>query len=193
MPTVEPSRPRLRNAAATKQDILRAATSAFLEESYENVGVRQIAARAGVDVALINRYFGSKRQLFIQVLKGCEDEIAHSIKPACLAAHYTNIVLQQGLNDDRGDIERLLIILRSASSPEAAEIVRETLRDDVLAPSAALLDGPDAEVRASLSMAVWIGVTVLRNIMLVAPISDATSDLIRQRLTKLFDAALSPP
>jgi AcrR family transcriptional regulator len=191
MPPVQPSTPRLRNAAATKLDILTAATAAFLEESFENVGVRQIAASAGVDVALISRYFGSKRQLFIEVLKGCDDRIAPAIQPAGLAAHYADAVLQQGLNDGRGDVQRLLIILRSASSPEAAEIVRETLRDNVLAPSAALLEGPDAEVRASLSMAVWIGVTVLRNVMLVPPISDAASDLVRQRLIKLFDAALS--
>src|SRR3546814_13123254 len=61
---------RTRNAAATRHAILLAATGRFLQDSYESVGLRDIARDAGIDVALVIRYFGSKEDLFAQVLRG---------------------------------------------------------------------------------------------------------------------------
>lgn len=184
--------PRAKNAAATRLAILQAATAGFVQESYENVGLRDIAASASVDVALVNRYFGSKKQLFAEVLRGCEDNVLPAgMTTADLPAYYADVVLRQERNDERGDVERLMIILRSASSPEAAGIVRDTLRNDVLLPLAALLEGDDADTRASLSMAVWIGTAILRNVMALAPLSDANCGMVHARLVKLFDAALA--
>ena len=57
-----------RNPIATRAAILDAARDRFLRESYDSVGLRDIAARAGVDVALIGRYFGGKEGLFREVL-----------------------------------------------------------------------------------------------------------------------------
>ena len=51
---------RTRNAAATRDSILTAARGRFLADSYEAVGLRDIAGDAGVDVALVGRYFGGK-------------------------------------------------------------------------------------------------------------------------------------
>ena len=56
----EPAPPRGRNAAATRQAILDSARWCFSRDGYDQVGVRDIAARAGADPALVNRYFGSK-------------------------------------------------------------------------------------------------------------------------------------
>ena len=50
---------RPRDAGRTRKAILRAARELFARASYENVQTRQIAALAGVDAALLNRYFGS--------------------------------------------------------------------------------------------------------------------------------------
>ena len=61
---------RARNAAATRHSILVAATRRFLQDSYECVGLRDIAGDVGVDVALVSRYFGSKEELFREVLRG---------------------------------------------------------------------------------------------------------------------------
>src|SRR3546814_4650837 len=65
---------RTRNAAATRHAILLAATGRFLQDSYECVGLRDIARDAGIDVALVSRYFGSKEELFAQVLRGEGEE-----------------------------------------------------------------------------------------------------------------------
>ncbi|MCA9878016.1 MAG: helix-turn-helix transcriptional regulator, partial [Thermomicrobiales bacterium] len=53
-----PPCPRKRSAPATRQAILEAARVCFTQGGYDQVGVRELASRAGVDPALINRYFG---------------------------------------------------------------------------------------------------------------------------------------
>ncbi len=58
-----------RNSEKTRDRILKAAISLFSHASYDKVRSRDIAQLAGVDVALINRYFGSKKELFIAVLE----------------------------------------------------------------------------------------------------------------------------
>ena len=59
---------RGRNAAATKQAILAAARRCFMQHGYEQVGVREIAAQADADPALVNRDIGSKEGLFAEAV-----------------------------------------------------------------------------------------------------------------------------
>src|SRR6187551_2259762 len=61
---------RRRNAAATREAILQSARQAFAQAGYAGAGVREIAAGAGVTAMLVNRYFGSKEQLFAEVVAG---------------------------------------------------------------------------------------------------------------------------
>ena len=55
-----------RDRAATRQRLLDAARLLFAEHGYDHVTVRMIAAAAEANVALINRYFGSKSALFAE-------------------------------------------------------------------------------------------------------------------------------
>jgi AcrR family transcriptional regulator len=183
--------PRPSKAAITSGIILEAARRRFLQESYESVGLRDIARDAGVDVALVSRYFGSKESLFREVLGiGGKDEILPpSLANRDIPAFLARLFLEQGGEEGSGHLERLLIMLRSASSPAASQIVRETLKNDILLPLAERLDGEMPEVRASLSMAVWMGMTVLRTVMSVKPLCDETRD-ITPYLEKLVEAAL---
>ena len=54
----------MNKSSDTKQLLLANACKIFWSKGYSNVSVREIAKAAGVDVALIARYFGSKRGLF---------------------------------------------------------------------------------------------------------------------------------
>ncbi|MGY2061462.1 helix-turn-helix domain-containing protein, partial [Nocardia gipuzkoensis] len=55
---------RKRDSGATRAAILGAAQELFAERGYERATVRDIAARAGVNQALLFRYFGNKDELF---------------------------------------------------------------------------------------------------------------------------------
>ena len=63
-----------RNAAETRNRLLQAARRLFARANYVSVGIREIGAEAGVNPALISRYFGSKRNLFLEVASILNDE-----------------------------------------------------------------------------------------------------------------------
>ncbi len=65
----ERSAPRRRDAEATRAAILAAAKTHFAKSGYDGAFLRDIAAEAGADAALINRYFGGKDGLFAAALK----------------------------------------------------------------------------------------------------------------------------
>lgn len=184
--------PRARCAASTRETMLCSARRRFLEESYENVGLRDIARDAGVDVALVGRYFGSKEGLFNEVLRGMrcdwlDSDIGADELPEFLAA----MVLRKEEAEDREDLDRLLIILRSASSPQASELVRTAFREDVIGPVARLLPGPDAELRVAVAFSILTGTTVMRSFMGVEPLAGCCSDRLEQKLVRLLREALT--
>ena len=53
----------------TREAILAAATAEFAEKGYDGASTRAICARAGVNNALVNRYYGSKENLYRLVAK----------------------------------------------------------------------------------------------------------------------------
>ena len=183
---------RPKNATATRQAILAAAHARFLEESYDNVGLRDIAGDAGVDVALISRYFGGKEKLFAEVLKKPDEHwLPAGTSGDELPALLTTLFMNHDEAEHRQHAEHLLIMLRSASSPNASSIVREALRSGALEPLAACLTGPNAEARASLAMAVWMGATMLRAVMPVEPMCDNKCEFLEAKLRLSYEAALS--
>lgn len=52
----------------TRAALLTAAQDVFAQSGYEGATVRAIAARAGVDAAMVNHWFGGKEELFAQAV-----------------------------------------------------------------------------------------------------------------------------
>src|ERR1700734_2436947 len=52
----------------TEARILDAATQVFFSAGYERTTIRAVASAAGVDAGLVMHYFGSKQELFRQVI-----------------------------------------------------------------------------------------------------------------------------
>jgi AcrR family transcriptional regulator len=181
---------RRKCAMTTRGEMLCAARRRFLEESYENVGLRDIARDVGVDVALVSRYFGSKEELFREVLHGDRSD-TFAPPAADLPAYLVSLVTEKDECAGAEHVEKLLIILRSASSPTASEIVRDAIRSDVLEPLARLLEGPHAAARAGLVLAILLGATVLRTVMALEPLCGEERDVGRAKLLRLFETALS--
>jgi AcrR family transcriptional regulator len=53
----------------TRAAILAAARSAFAARGYDAVSVRAVAREAGVDPALVHRFYGSKEELFVAAME----------------------------------------------------------------------------------------------------------------------------
>lgn len=62
-----PSRRRL-SAARRRDLVVDAATTAFAEHGYEGASVRDIAEQAGVVASVVYDHFGSKRDLYLELL-----------------------------------------------------------------------------------------------------------------------------
>jgi AcrR family transcriptional regulator len=156
--------PRSRNAAATRQAILEAARASFMCDGYEQVGVREIAGRAGVDPALVNRYFGSKEGLFAEAVASKFDLRAlFAGDRATLGERLARYVLQKKSSSDGYD--PLVALLRSTSCEAPARMLREALQDGFVRPLAASLEGPDALQRAELVGSTLLGLLVHRTVI----------------------------
>jgi AcrR family transcriptional regulator len=186
---------RRKDALTTRAEMLAAARRRFLMESYENVGLRDIARDVGVDVALVSRYFGSKEDLFREVLShGSEEKFKTDVRPDELADYFTGLFEEEtNREQDQVHIDRLIMILRSASSPQAAAIGHDMIHRDVLDPIAAILGGgEDAENRAGMAVLVLLGGLVTKSIMCAHDDCDEPMpDAFRQRLLAVFRAALA--
>ncbi|MBD0024076.1 TetR family transcriptional regulator [Gordonia pseudamarae] len=81
MSSTNPRRPGRRTGdSTTRDDILRAAQSLFGSNGFKNTSMRAVAAEAGVDVALVPYYFGSKRGLFVAALEVPVDPVAQVVR-----------------------------------------------------------------------------------------------------------------
>ncbi|WP_285481478.1 TetR/AcrR family transcriptional regulator [Amycolatopsis sp. NBRC 101858] len=151
---------RRRDSAATKAAILNAAREAFTEHGYDGAGVRDIARAAEVDARLIGRYFGSKEGLFAAVVDVVFEK-SIMMTPAGNADAARDLLTGTGSVPTAG----LLLTLRSAPNPRAAEIMRENIEGNYARRLAGALDGPDAEGRAGLLVAICSGVLLSRLVL----------------------------
>lgn len=168
---------RTRNAAATRTAILEAARHLFGRDSYERVGVRDIAARAGVDPALVIRYFGSKEQLFAEAITqrfGVSELLTGDRSQ--FGERLARYVLEKERTPDSFD--PVLALLRSATSEHAATLLRAGLDDEFIGPLAAWLGGEQAVLRASLITAYLTGLSVMRDVIGSRPLADAETEAL---------------
>ena len=182
---------RRRNAAATRSAIVEAATRRFACQGYQHAGVREIAADAGVDAAMVNRYFGSKEGLFAEVIEHAFDiRYLTEGDPATLAERLARKVVY-GREDVAGDQRiPLLLLLRSATEPQAADVLRPYLDRNLLRPLAECLDGPDAEVRAAMAIAQCTGFSTLYQILRPRALAEAPQEVLVALLKESLAACI---
>lgn len=183
---MEESSARTRNAAATRQAILSSAVAAFTRHGYDGVGVRDIAAAAGVTAMLVNRYFGSKEGLFTEVVEvafapptmvpAASEQLARTTAEAL-------VMRTDPAADHLGPFE---LMLRSAANPRAAEIIRSGIERHVGARFAGALDGPDVHERAELGLALLAGVWLMRTVIGTPALQQAKQHLLTEQLTAML-------
>ncbi len=149
-----------RDSAATRATILTAAQEAFTRLGYDGAGVREIARAAGVDTRLISRYFGSKEGLFAEVVDVAYEK-SLMMTPERNADAARTLLTGTGQHEYDG----LLLTLRSAANPRAAEIMRASLERNYQQRLADALPGDDAIARAGLLVAICSGVLLSRLVL----------------------------
>ncbi|MFE4547072.1 TetR/AcrR family transcriptional regulator [Streptomyces sp. NPDC056785] len=155
-------------ASETRDRIRDAAVAAFAERGYDGVGLREIARRAGVDPRLVGHYFGSKEGLFTRALEFTMDMPLADIRESAVAF----LASPPGRSMDG-----LLMTIRSTSSPEAVQIMRELIELRFEKGLAEGLTGEQRRERAALIMSVNIGFLLMRDVLGVGALNGAAGDL----------------
>lgn len=184
--TVEP---RAKSSEITAARILNAARSVFGEKGYEAAGTREIAQRAGVNVALINRYFGSKAGLFAAAVPP-----TMAMDPGLLAdGGFADLIAAKFANmAPKEDYDPIMAFLRSAPNPEAAEMLREAVQAQVIDPIAGRLDGEDAEARAILVATQLVGFVLWARVLSKGDIAEPLRERLQAHLQRAIAHIAAP-
>jgi AcrR family transcriptional regulator len=185
-----PGDTRPRDSAATRQALLDAARDLFATVGYDATTVRAIADRAGVNQALLFRYFGNKEGLFAEAVLGqamalLTDGPRDDLLERTLAAILTT-------DADRGP-EPLMAVLRAAGSTQVAEEVRTRLGSAYSAAFASLVDTDDPEdarVRADLLLAWLLGISLVRGPLRAGPVHDP--EVVTRHMLRAAEVLLGP-
>lgn len=167
----------------------------FANSGYDKTSVRDIAAAAGVDPALIRHYFGSKAELFRSTMGWPFDpaEIGERIAGGDrkeIGERLTRVFFAAWEQPDSR--ASLLAILRGAAThDESAALVGQFIAGQLYPRMAKLLTGPDTELRIDLAMAQLLGIAYLRHVLQVEPIASAPVDELIARVAPVVTAHLT--
>jgi AcrR family transcriptional regulator len=182
--------PRKRNAEITRAAILAAAKAQFARLGYDRAALRDIAAEAGADVALIKRYFGGKEALFTEALKASFNPDRLSEWDRESFAREIAVMMAGGAHQDEARAHGFQFLLRAATSPTTAPLLNVAIQERFLAPIRDWLGGDDAQARARVLAAAFIGFLVERLIR-NEPLTGGERDIFVDRVTAMFELLIS--
>lgn len=182
--------PRKRDAEATSAAILEAAKAQFARLGYDRAGLRDIAAEAGVDVALINRYFGGKAALFTEALKASfRPDFLDQWDRATFATDFATM-MAGGTHENEERTQSFQFLLRAATSPSTAPLLNTAIQERFLAPIRDWLGEEAAPAHARVLAAAVIGLLVERLIR-EEPLSGSERDVFIAEAAVMLEAIVS--
>jgi len=184
---------RHRSSTTSKEALFDAARTLFSQNGFKRTTTREIGELAGVDAALIARYFGSKADLYVAVVVAdrMDDQDAASAEgveaPYRDVAHISDVLIRRSDEHGLGPILHSLIHLDTSN--EIREAARDRLARRLVQPLAEEIsdDVGDATLRAEITISALLGVSLARTLGWF----DDIQSVPRERLVELVNEALS--
>ena len=152
-----------------KQHIINSAVELFAEKGFEGSSIRELAARANVNVAMVNYYFGSKDKLFETIveyrasfMRGKLDEIEadktmteiekidaiieNYVEKILSQPYFHRVLHQELLKTDREEMQKNIISIFFRNTQTLRKIIEQGIRKKVF-----------KKVDPELTMATLIG------------------------------------
>lgn len=179
-------RGRPRGVSDARERIIAAAVEEFGEQGYEAATIRLIAARAGVDSALVHHYFGTKADLFAEavgiplrpdidvpgILAGPREEVGERLVRYVLQAFEQPEIRRRGV-----------MLMRTAiGSKLTTPLLAGFLSRELLSRVAKSLEVDDAELRASLLASQIGGMLIARYVLRLPALAAASVDELVARI-----------
>jgi AcrR family transcriptional regulator len=184
-----------KDAESTRDRIFEAAKACFSRTSYEAVGVREIAGNAGVDAALVIRYFGSKEELFRQL--AAEAFASNDLFEGDSVLLVERLLHQLFLPSDdkvwRLGYDPFRLLLYSIGSITAGPIISRAFHRTFVARLSETLTGRSKGARAILIASYILGVALLRIAEPQESFAGAHGKLIREKLRAALNDCVLPP
>ncbi|GAA4119210.1 TetR family transcriptional regulator [Knoellia locipacati] len=190
----------------TRAAIVTAARTEFAQRGYDGTSLRGVAREAGVDPKLVHHYFDGKSELFVEVMAFpanpavLVEQIAAAPRDA-LGETLARVFL--AVWDGPEGRERFAAMFAAAAAHEEhARMVREFVGREVLHRVVESMHAdPDVgprqkealEVRVALGAAQLIGMGLLRYVVKVPAVADASVDELVAILGPTLQHHLVPP
>jgi AcrR family transcriptional regulator len=154
--------------------------------------MRAVAKRAGVDMALVHYFFGSKPKLFAA-------SVELPMNPHALSSLLASQPSAPGEAMARYHVEHLFVertdaitaMLRAGlGDPDCVPALRALIERTMVSATAGMLDGKNADLRAELAGALIVGLFVTRHIVAVQPLASASVDDVVELVAPALDVLL---
>jgi AcrR family transcriptional regulator len=179
--TEAPAGRRRNDAQASRRALLDAAGSLFDERGYQGATLRDIGERAGVDPALIARYFGGKEGLYLAALEHTEP-----VPEADPHAVFARLLAKS--EHDNANNPICLAMVSPTLSDGLREQIRAMMARRLIDPLGRRLEEAGVDrprLRAELLVAIAIGVTLSRSGGTLTALSEGSLDELHEVLDPL--------
>jgi AcrR family transcriptional regulator len=189
-------RGRRPGTADTRAAIRDAARTRFLSQGYQSVTLRQIASDAGVDVALIAYYFGSKQGLFgdAMALPINPAEVVTSLldgDPATLAERLLRSLISIWDSADVG-AQLQAVAFTALADSNMLQLISDGIAREIVNRITDHFGKPDGELRAGAFTTQIVGLIFSRYILKIEPVASMAPDEIVDLFGPVFQLALDP-
>ena len=184
--------PREERRRRTEAAILAAARELFAELGFERTTIRGVAARAGIDPALVMQYYGNKEGLFAAAARWRDDEqrVLHAALEDVPAAALADFFAHFEDNETR---DSMIALMRNClTHPSALEVMRDDVMCERKAAVARKIRGEDAELRAGLFAACMMGLGMARHLLQVEPVASASRADLERVFRPVLQALVDP-
>ncbi len=184
-PRVGPGRPRKANAS--KQALLTTAQDLFGKRGFEGTTIRDIGDQAGVDPALIARYYGSKADLYIAAVVA---ESQGDQPPSAFERleDMTQALVSRTDQNGLGPVTQALI--RSDTSDDIGDAARAHMARRLVAPMVADMTErgvEEAQLRSEIVVSALIGINLGRALGWFDQLSSVSPEHLVDQIVELLD------
>ena len=166
----------------TRAALLAAARETFVEKGYDGATVRAIAARAGVDAAMVNHWFGSKEGLFAQSV------LQLPFDPADILRRLLDGSVEQAgeriirtfvtVWDATGGGTFAALIRSVTSHQEVADALRSFFINAIFKNLLTEIGAEDRDLRATLCATQMVGLGIVRYVVRFEPLASADLETV---------------
>lgn len=180
----------------TRAAILDAARELFAAGGFSGTSVRAIAAKAGVDPALVHHYFGTKDELFVAALAipvDLRQVLAPVVADGPDGAAERLLRTFLSVWDDPAIQLHLIGLARRLLDPAGGELMRDGFLQVVIGPLGTALGIAHPERRMPVVASQVVGLILMRYLLEVEPLASMPADQVVEIYAPTIQRYLTGP